>query len=202
MVKKYLSLFFIFFTMCLSAPQAATDAKAFIEDLGRRAIKSLTRPGVSQGQLESKFKSLLEEGFDVPSIARFVMGRYWRTMTPEQQSQFIPIFENRLTKSYANRFQQYQGVSFVVKDERPEGKHTIVTSTIQKPGGPMTPVDWRVRDGKIQDVKVEGVSMSITIRDEYGAMIQQNNGNIQKFLSALSSGASGGSKSSSNEDEG
>lgn len=193
MVKKFFYTFFAILYLCQSNPsQAAVDAKAFIDDLGRRAIDSLTKPGVSQSQLESKFQSLLEEGFDVQAIGQFVMGRYWSQMTPDQQSRFISIFEKRLTKSYANRFQEYQGVVFTVKDARQEGGHVIVTSTIQKPGGPVTPVDWRVQGGKIHDVKVEGVSMSITIRDEYSALIQSNNGDIEAFLNTLGGSSGGG----------
>lgn len=205
MVRRlFYSLIFILFTSQIAPLQATEAAKGFIEDLGRRAIASLTKPGVSQSQLESSFQSLLEEGFDVQRIAQFVMGRYWNTMTPDQQSRFIPIFENRLKKSYANRFQEYRGVDFKVKDAREEGDHYIVTSTIQKPGGPITPVDWRVKEGKIHDVKVEGVSMSITIRDEYSALVQSNNGDIEKFLSVLGGSASVGSKRAapSDDDEG
>jgi phospholipid transport system substrate-binding protein len=173
-----------------TSSQSKESAKIFIEDLGRRAIESLTKSGVSQSELESNFQSLLEEGFDVQAIGQFVMGRYWNRMSPDQQDRFIPRFKNRLKKSYANRFQEYRGVEFKVKEARQEGHYIIVFSTIQKPGGPLTPVDWRVRDGKIHDVKVEGVSMSITIRDEYSALVQSNNGDIEKFLSILGAASS------------
>jgi len=188
MFRKIFYLLIVALFCAQSAPlqaSSAGSAKSFIEDLGRRAIASLTKPGVPQTQLESGFKALLEEGFDISGIGRFVMGRYWKQMTPDQQSRFIPLFERRLIKSYANRFQEYSGVVFTVKDARQEGNHFIVSSTIQKPGGPLTPVDWRVGGGKIHDVKVEWVSMSITIRDEYSALVQSNNGNIDSFLSAL-----------------
>lgn len=184
MIKR----FFYFLAIVLvshAGPVSATDsAKSFIEDLGRRAIESLTKSGVSQSQLESQFQSLLEEGFDVPAIAKFVMGRYWNKMSEDQQTRFIPIFENRLKKSYANRFQEYRGVTFNVKNARQDPSDIIVSSTIQKPGGPLTPVDWRVHNEKIRDVIVEGVSMSITIRDEYSALLS-NNGNIEQFLNTL-----------------
>lgn len=186
MIKKIFYLFVAVFYFGQCGPlQATSAAKGFIEDLGSRAIASLTKPGVPQSQLESSFQSLLKEGFDIQEIGRFVMGRYWRHMGSDQQDRFIILFENRLKKSYANRFQEYRGVQFTVKDARQEGDHVIVSSTIQKPGGPLTPVDWRVRDGKIHDVKVEGVSMSVTIRDEYSALIQANNEDIEKFLGAL-----------------
>lgn len=192
MVKRFFySLVAILFFSQISLSLATDSAKSFIEDLGRRAIESLTKPGVSQGELEANFQSLLEEGFDVQAIGQFVMGRYWNRMSPDQKERFIPLFANRLKKSYANRFQEYRGVNFIVRDARKESNSVIVSSTIQKPGGPLTPVDWRVQDGKIHDVKVEGVSMSITIRDEYSALIQSNNGNIEKFLKVLG-GSSGG----------
>lgn len=192
MVRRFVySLITILYISQITPLQAADSAKSFIEDLGRRAIESLTKPGVSQSQLESSFQSLLEEGFDVERIGQFVMGQYWKTMNPDQQNRFIPIFENRLKKSYANRFQEYRGVDFKVKSAREEGHHYIVSSTIQKPGGPITPVDWFVKGGKIHDVKVEGVSMSITIRDEYRALVHSNNGDIEKFLATLSGAARG-----------
>jgi len=202
MIKKF--FYFLITILFLNHTSLATDsAKSFIEDLGRRAIESLTKPDVSQSQLESNFQSLLEEGFDVRAIGRFVMRRYWDRMSPAQQDRFIPLFENRLKKSYANRFQEYRGVEFKVKDARQEGNDIIVSSTIQKPGGPLTPVDWRVRDGKIHDVKVEGVSMSITIRDEYSALVQSSNGDIENFLNILGGSTSGntGKKVSSSSDE-
>jgi len=184
--KSFLFIVTLLFFSQSHLLQASEDAKSFIEDLGRRAIDSLTKPGVPQSELESKFQDLLEEGFDINAIGRFVMAQNWRRMTPDQKERFIPLFEKRLIKSYANRFQEYRGVIFKVKDARTERHYVIVASTIQKPGGPLTPVDWRVKNGKIHDVKVEGVSMSITIRDEYNALVQSNNGNIDAFLSELS----------------
>ena len=199
MVKKFFYLFIIILFYAQNAqasvhhPQTADSAKGFIEDLGRRAIASLTKPGAPKNELESSFRSLLEEGFDVPAIGRLVLGHYWKQMTPNQESRFIDLFKNRLVKSYANRFQEYAGVHFIVTGERPEGEHVIVTSTIQKPGGPITPVDWRVEGGKIHDVKVEGVSMSVTMQADYRNSIQRNGNNIDKFLDELGGSSTGGS---------
>ena len=68
---------------------------------------------------------------------------------------------------------------------RQEGSHVIVSSTIQKPGEAVTPVEWRVGGGKIRDVKVEGISMSVTLRDDYNGKVQSNNGDIDQFLSSI-----------------
>jgi phospholipid transport system substrate-binding protein len=46
-------------------------------------------------------------------------------------------------------------------------------------------VDWRVRGGKVIDVIVEGVSMSVTQRSEFSSIIQRNGGDIEALITHL-----------------
>lgn len=163
------------------------NAEQFISDLGHRAITSLTE-GTSSNKGEA-FLALLDEGFDVSYIAGFVMGAAWRDFTPEQRELFCSLFRQRLKKTYVRRFKEYKGVVFNVESSRAEGAKHIVLTTIQKPGGPATPVEWTVAfkesNPKIQDVKVEGVSMSLTMRSEYRASYRQVGGTPRLFLKYL-----------------
>lgn len=161
------------------------SSKALIEDLGRRAIQTLTDSDDSLDQIERRFVALLEEGFDVRNIAAFVMGRYWRQATSDQQDRFVRIFKDRLKKAYASRFREYRGVRFEVGNVSQRGNMDSVVSTIQKPGGPRTNVDWRVKGNKIQDVIVDGISMSVTLRDDYNSLLARKNGDIEAFLKDL-----------------
>ena len=74
---------------------------------------------------------------------------------------------------------------------RPETeKDTIVNSQITHPdGSEPTTIDWRVRlrDGKLGviDVVVEGVSLSVTQRQEYAAVLQNNDGQISALLDKM-----------------
>ena len=56
----------------------------------------------------------------------------------------------------------------------------------QKPG---IKVNWRVRKKdnvhKITDVVVEGISMSVTQRDEFVSVIRQRGGKVRGLLNAL-----------------
>ncbi len=161
------------------------NSKSFIEDLGSRAIQTLTNSNDSLEQIEDQFVALLQEGFDIHHIASFVMGRYWRQATTPQQNRFIEIFKKRLKKAYASRFREYRGVNFEVGEASPRAGADFVKSTIQKPGGPKTDVEWRVKSGKVQDVIVDGISMSVTLRDDYSSLLSQKNGNIEEFLKTL-----------------
>ena len=69
-------------------------------------------------------------------------------------------------------------------------KDTIITSHITHPdGSEPTDIGWRVRkrEGKLGviDVVVEGVSLSVTQRQEYAAVIQNHGGDIAALLDMM-----------------
>ncbi len=68
---------------------------------------------------------------------------------------------------------------FTVISARPAGsKDVVVRTRIERPSGPPIKADWRVRvikdEYKIIDVTVEGVSMAITQRSEFAAVIKSS----------------------------
>ena len=44
-------------------------------------------------------------------MGRFVLSRYWRIATPEQQKEFLLLFEEINVLTWARRFQEYNGES-------------------------------------------------------------------------------------------
>ena len=175
-------------------PAGAADesgARAFIDDLGRNAIEVLERPGLTQDQATNEFGALFREGFDIPTIGRFVLGRYWRQASEAQRQEYLNLFETMVVETYARRFRQYSGETLQVNGSRLAGEQDIlVDSRIVRPGSaPPVSVVWRVRDRggsfDIIDVMIEGVSMSVTQRNEFGAIIQRNGGSIDALLDAM-----------------
>ena len=45
----------------------------------------------------------------MPGISKFVLGRYWKIATPDQQTEFQSLLEKLLTQSYAKAFDHYSG---------------------------------------------------------------------------------------------
>lgn len=165
-------------------------ASAFIQKLGTEAINSFANKGQPKPQALARFKDLLNAGFDVPYIGRWVLGRYWNQASPQQQQEYQQLFEQLIVKTYADRFVEYSGETFKITGSRPEGDtDTVVTTQVIRPNGPPVAVDWRVRKRdasyKIIDVVVEGVSMGVTQRQEFSSVIQSNGGRIDGLLQAL-----------------
>ena len=172
------------------AQSADPGASAFIQKLGTEAINSFANKGQPKPQAMAKFKELLNNGFDVPYIGRWVLGRHWNQASPQQQQEYQALFEQLIVKTYAERFVEYSGETFKITGSRPEGDtDTMVTTQVIRPNGPPVAVDWRVRkrDGghKIIDVVVEGVSMGVTQRQEFSSVIQSNGGRIEGLIQAL-----------------
>jgi phospholipid transport system substrate-binding protein len=168
---------------------AAADPAALISQLGSRALEVLGK-GSTQPQRVARFRELLREDFDVPGIARFVLGRYWNIATEEQRAEYLKLFEDYVALAYSTRLAEYTGETFKVTGSRPEGDGAIVSSQIVRPGGAApVKVDWRVtgRNGayKISDVSVDGISMAVTQRSEFASVIQHNGGQVQGLIAML-----------------
>ena len=169
---------------------AMTDADSFVRDMGKEAIDSLTSKTLTDRQREARFRSIFERSFDVPVIARATLGQYWRIATPEQRKEYVTLFEDFVVQAYAARFKDYSGESFKVGQTRVlNDREKLVGSEIVRPNDqPPVKVQWRLRgnsDYKVVDVIVEGISMLITHRDEFAAVIQQNGGKVEGLLADL-----------------
>lgn len=170
--------------------QSAPDGAAqFVSSLAQQAIATLSRPGQTLEQRESVFRDLLRQGFDLDFIGRFVAGRYYRDMTPEQQSEYQRLFGDFVLKTYASRLGGYAGEQFSVASSRSAGQQDVlVQSRIERPGGG-APIgaEWRVRaiggNYRIIDVSVEGVSMAVTQRAEFDSVLSR--GGPESLLAAL-----------------
>lgn len=173
----------------MAAPSQAPDE--FIRSLSHTAIDSLSSGKLSDAEREQRFRALLTENFDVPTIGRFVLGLYWPRATEEQRQQYMVLFEDFIVKAYAKRFADYSGEALKTGNVTKVTNTDAVVSSLIKSGDAAPParVDWRVRSEdahyKIVDVMVEGISMSVTHRDEFAAVIRNNGGTVAGLIDVL-----------------
>lgn len=174
------------------APALASEpAGKFIEAMGQTAIRDLATEGITQAERERRFRAMLTANFDLQRISRFVLGRYARRASPEDLKSFAVAYEDFMVLTYARLFASYAGESFrVTRDlSAPESRYAIVKSEINLPGnGETIQLDWQVLTGEynaVVDLRVEGVSMAITQRDEFAAVLQKNDGSVPALVEEL-----------------
>jgi phospholipid transport system substrate-binding protein len=191
-IRRFLLVLVAAVTVSVSATaqQARADnTEEFIAHLGDQALQVLVLNSQTQDERTQAFRALLNEGFDLPLIGRYALGRFWRQATPEQRGEYAKLFEDFIVTTYAARLSEYSGETLRVVSSRRDDGDTIVVSEIVREGLQPIRVDWRVRHGdqslKIVDVVVEGVSMLLTQRDEFASVIQRSGGQIEGLLVRL-----------------
>jgi phospholipid transport system substrate-binding protein len=192
MTRRFLltTLSLLIITASLAAPPnaCAADADVFMNGLWNRAVEVLSKK-VPLAERLARFRQLFQADFDGPGIARFVLGRYWRSASEEEQQEYLKLFEDYVVFVYGTRLSSFSGETFKVRGTRTEQNGTIVSSDILSPGDAPIKVDWRLvtENGafKINDVIIEGISMMVTQRSEFASVIQRHGGQMGGLLALM-----------------
>ncbi|MEQ9642224.1 MAG: ABC transporter substrate-binding protein [Alphaproteobacteria bacterium] len=158
--------------------------------MGSATIGLLTDSSLSDYDRERRVREVLQEAFAVDLVGRFVLGRYWRTASPEQRDAYQAVFREYVVNSIAARFGEYSGERMQVVGERDDrGKGTIVNTVIDSPVHGLVEVQWRVRQvegaPKIIDVIVEGISLLLTQRSEFTSVVASHGGDVGGLIDEL-----------------
>ena len=173
----------------LAAPRqaAAEDPRDFVNSLGEQALQVLG-PGVSPAQRLSRFRALFNTQFDVAGIGRFVLGRYWRTATPREQQEFLALFQEYVARAYSARFGAFGGEPFRVTGTRPSGGKPSSAAKSCSPAvrSASTGTSPITAGGTRSPMSMSpAISMKVTQRDEFAAVIQRSGGQVAGLLSQL-----------------
>ena len=175
------------------APARASDfadgAGVFVKELADNAIAVINEKSLPLDRRIEKFRQLFIAGFDVPTIAQFVMGRAWARATDAQKEAYLKAFEEMTLLTWALRFNEYQGETLKLGGARAEGRIVFVESAVIRPGRDPVRVEWRIERPagayKIMDIVVEGSSMAVAQRADFSSVLQQNQGKVDGLIAAL-----------------
>ena len=194
--KKVVLIIFLIFFLISPKQQfnyilAESDPGSYVMEMTTNAINTLTDKSISQNEKESQFGKLFDKNFDVPSISRFVLGKYWKQASLDQKKKFIKAFRNYVVKTYSSRFNEYSGekLKLVNYENEKNPKIFLVHTILERQDAPVIKVDWRIGKKKdrfvILDIIIEGISLAITQRSEFVSVIDQNEGSIDQLISLL-----------------
>ena len=178
-----------------TAQATRVEPGAFVQALGDKTIDVIKEPESSPGRRKRQFRELLSENFDLDTIGRFVLGRSWRAATPAQRREYATLFRTLILETYAVRFEALRETIFarsgddagrvfealrvrILKVRRVNERDSLVTTEIGLPGRAPLHVGYRVRAGngalKIVDVIAEGLSLLVTRRSEFAAVVKRH----------------------------
>ena len=138
---------------------------------------------------------------DFEEATRLAVGRTWAQASPEQKKRLVSEFRNMLVRTYSNAIESYQGQTLKVLPSRgkQDPQDTTVRTQFIRAGGQPLPIDFQMRKTekgwKVFDIAVEGVSLVLTYRSEFDAVVKQEgiDGLIKRLAQKNTPAAVGGS---------
>ena len=172
------------------AQQDIGRAASFIQTTGQGLVAAINDTRADLATRRNRVAAILRRAVDIDGVGRFILGRWWRQATPQEQQEYLKLFEETLIHNLAARFGEYQGVRFSLgRTQQRTEDDVLVNTIIERPNSAPFALDWRVGDvggqPKVVDVIAEGTSLRLTQRSEYSSVIQQNNGSVAALLTAM-----------------
>lgn len=169
---------------------AVDPAQTFVATNIQRGFDILNDPAASAPQRRERFAAFVIGLIDVRRVALFLLGRYASTASSADIDAYIAAYQDYALAVYQSYFAQYAGQSLRVIDSRERAPNDFVVRTsMVGNNAPPIEIDFRVRtDGAkpvLVDMGVAGIWLALAQRDQFTAVLGQNNGDVKSLIAHL-----------------
>ena len=163
----------------------------FIQSTVNRASYVLSE-NISKAEKINKLKIIAKETVDIRGVGFYSLGSARKDLNDEQKNTYSNLFEHYFLKSFSSRLAEYTNPEIEVKSKQIlNNNYTIVNSIlIATNERPEVKIDWRVYTKNpdnplIRDLIIEGLSLARTQKEEFGSILNSNDGNINSLFKIL-----------------
>tara|TARA_B100002052_G_scaffold280535_1_gene288759 strand:- start:44 stop:646 length:603 start_codon:yes stop_codon:yes gene_type:complete len=185
------SLFFFVLSILLINNSHAISPKDFVQQTVDEAAIALGQ-NISKELKIVKLKTIANKSVDIEGIGLYSIGKRRKELSDSERQEYLEIFRKYFLKSFSSRLAQYSDPKIRVESEKYlNKKYTMVSSVlIATDDKPEVKIDWRVitkdpDNPLIIDVIIEGVSLAKVQKEEFNAIIQNNDGDINALFKNL-----------------
>jgi phospholipid transport system substrate-binding protein len=157
--------------------RAETGPAGFVATVGEQVVQVLAAQGAEADQRSRHFRDIFVHALDLDTMARRVLGRHWRVASTAERDRYVELFRNYVVNLYAVQLGGYAGANFtVLRQQNIRDRESLVIARIKRKYGPPLAMSFRVREAndrfRIIDVTIAGVSLIVTKRSEFDAIIR------------------------------
>jgi phospholipid transport system substrate-binding protein len=139
---------------------------------------------------DAAIREVLRNNFDMPHMARSMLGPYWNQANEQQRARFVAALEAHEARVFGERLAKLVGYAVTVEKVLPQSNGVWLVSTVlTQASGQTTRLAWEVHDKgqgtRIADVKISGISMSMIKRSEFNSYIEHNGGTVEPLVREL-----------------
>jgi phospholipid transport system substrate-binding protein len=182
---RSIGFFFVGFTLTANAQQQQLAPDQLVQKVTEEVLTAIKSDKQLAAGDKQKALKLAEEKvlpyIDFEESTRLAVGRAWSQATPEQRKKLVAEFRNMLVRTYSNAIEAYEGQTLKVLPSRGGKQDAKDEATVRaqfvRAGGKPLPLEFQMRKTgdtwKVFDIAVEGISLVLTYRSEFDAVVKQ-----------------------------
>ena len=179
-------------------PGATGDAIASVKMIIDQSVTVFKQQDIPDDARQKKLRAIAESHFDFAEMARSAVGTHWRTFTPEQKTEFVPLFTTFIEDVYLSQIESYSvqkinerinstKIEFIKQTANgPDYAEVLSSVTLQDRPNPIS-VNYEMRrDGsewKIYDITIDAISVIANYRNQFNRVL--NNDGYDKLVSLM-----------------
>ena len=177
---------------------SSDDATASVKTIIDQSIVVFKDRQLSAPDRETKLRSIAESHFDFREMAKSAIGYHWKTLTPAQQAEFVPLFTTFIEDAYLSRIESYSVekinqqiqssmIQFIKQTSNgPDYAEVFSTVVLQDRKDPIA-VNYEMRrDGsewRIYDITIDAISVIANYRNQFNRVL--NSDGYDKLVSII-----------------
>jgi phospholipid transport system substrate-binding protein len=165
------------------------DPTGSVKTIIDQSIVVFKDQSLSPPDREQKLRSIAESHFDFAEMSRSAIGYHWKTLTPAQQAEFVPLFTNFIEDAYLSRIESYSVekineqiqssmIQFVKQTTDGPDYAEVYSTVVLKDRKDPIPVNYLMRhDGnewKIYDITIDNISVIANYRNQFNRVLNSD----------------------------
>src|ERR1700722_20109637 len=182
----------------VNASYGPNDAAASVKSIIDQSIAVFKDQQLSAADREQKLRGIAESHFDFQEMAKSTIGYHWKTLTPAQQSEFVPLFTTFIEDAYLSRIESYSVekvnqqiqssmIQFVKETSNGPDYAEVYSTVVLKDRKDPIAVNYLMRSNagewKIYDITIDAISVIANYRNQFNRVL--NNDGYDKLVSII-----------------
>ena len=170
----------VFLAGVVGAGDAGSPTEAVKESIDQvlavLADEELKKPERA-AERRAKLEKVIGARFDYEEMGKRTLAAHWKKLDKAQQTEFVELFQQFLSNSYAGNVDGYSGEQVEYVKERRKGDYAEVQTKVVSPKV-QVPLDYRLLikngDWRVYDVVIDGVSLMKNYRGQFARIIKSS----------------------------
>jgi phospholipid transport system substrate-binding protein len=173
-------------------PESLLPPQIVIQHTSQELQKNLQKPEYKNNFTKATqlVDRILETHVDFDRVSILILGKFWKTATPEQQARFKKEFRTLLVRTYTTAFTEYANwnIRYLPLTLAEGESKALVRTEILQSGAQPVAVNYRMvninNDWKVYDVLIQGISLVQNYRTSFTNEVSRT-GSLDQLISEL-----------------